>query len=218
MQISFKAWLEAITLGTEEVDEKQIDSAYQNAKYAVQLVKLYDSKLPLDQKLLTNVSTIATLSQGVFGLYNSKENKEVISNQLSLKPEQINKLKMIFGQDVIGKENIDGLPRDVIKGLSLNVIKKYIPDINPKAFIPSSVIHVNVKTHLQKHKDEAMAVLEMASTIVHEATHELDFERTNSSPESSAVAAENKFKNWAKNNWNEITQKIKFFQNLNFNQ
>ena len=216
---SFKEWLstnkihlEAITLGTEEVDESQIDSAYQNAKYAVQLVKLYDLTIPKGKKLLSNISTIATLNQGVYGLYNSKENKEVILNQLAIKPEQLNKIKMTFGQDAIGKENIDGLPRDVVKGVSLNVIKKYIPEINVSAFSPSSVIHVNVQKHLQTHKDPISAVIELASTIVHEATHELDFTNTNATSESSAVAAEGKFKNWVKNNWNMITQKIKIFQ------
>jgi len=216
---SFKEWLstnkmhvEAITLGTEEVDESQIDSAYQNAKYAVQLVKLYDLTLPKGRKLLANISTIATLNQGVYGLYNSKENKEVILNQLAIKPEQLNKIKMTFGQDAIGKENIDGLPRDVVKGVSLNVIKKYIPEINVSAFSPSSVIHVNVQKHLQTHKDPTSSIIELASTIVHEATHELDFTNTNATSESSATAAEGKFKNWVKNNWNTITQKIKIFQ------
>ena len=216
MQIYFKKWLES-TLGTEEVDESQIDSAYANAKHAVKLVQLYDKTLPNNQKLLLNISTIATLTQKVYGLYNSKENKEVILNQANLKPEQLNKIKMTFGQDVIGKENIDNVPRDVIKGISLNVIKKYIPDINLTAFSPSNVIHVNVQEHLMKHKDPVVATLEIASTIVHEATHVLDFLNTNNSPESNAVAAEKRFKDWVKKNWNMIQQQIPFFKDFQLN-
>ena len=52
MKLNFKLWLEAITLGTEEVDERQIDSAYQNAKFAVKLVQMYDKTLPANDKLL----------------------------------------------------------------------------------------------------------------------------------------------------------------------
>ena len=75
---SFIQWLEQSTLGTEMVDERQIDSAYDKAKFSVKLVQMYDETLPRDQRLLLNISTIATLNKGVYGMYSSAEDKKVI--------------------------------------------------------------------------------------------------------------------------------------------
>ena len=213
MKLDFKIWLEAITLGTEEVDERQIDAAYANAKHAVKLVQMYDKSLPLNNKLLLNINTIATLSQGVYGLYNSKETKEVLANQIP--PEVLNKIKMIFGQDVIGKEPIDNMPRDVIKGIPLAVLKQKIPEINLASLKPADVIRVNVQKHLTKHGDSPEAVFELASTIVHEAQHALDMEKQNRTDEGSAKAAEKRFADWFKRNINQIKSQIPFFQNIN---
>ena len=77
--MNFKKWFnENITLGTELVDETQIDAVYNKAKYAVKLVQMYDQTLPKDQRLLPNISMIANLSlrPDVLGLFNSKENKK----------------------------------------------------------------------------------------------------------------------------------------------
>lgn len=213
MKLNFKLWLEAITLGTEEVDERQIDAAYNNARHAVKLVQLYDKSLPANDKLLINISTIGTLSQGVYGLYNSKETRKVLTSQIP--PETLNKIKMIFGPDIIGKESIDGLPRDAIKGLPLAVIKQKIPEINISTLKPSDVIHVNVQKHLMKHGDSPEAVFEIASTIVHEAQHALDMEKNNRTDEGSAKAAEKRFSDWFKRNLNSIKQQIPFFKNIN---
>lgn len=213
MKLNFKFWLEAITLGTEEVDDRQINAAYQNAKFAVKLVQMYDKTLPANDKLLLNINTIATLNQGVYGLYNSKENKEVITSQIP--PQIVNKIKMIFGKDIIGKESIDNLPRDVIKGIPLAVIKQKIPEINIAALKPSDVIRVNVQKHLMKHGDSPEAVFEIASTIVHEAQHALDMAKNNSTNEGSAKGAENRFADWFKKNINQIKTQIPFFQSIN---
>lgn len=216
MKLNFKLWLEAITLGTEEVDERQIDSAYQNAKFAVKLVQMYDKTLPANDKLLLNINTIATLNQGVYGLYNSKEARQVIANQIP--PETVNKIKMIFGNDIIGKEPIDNLSRDVIKGIPLAVIKQKIPEINISTFKPSDVIHVNVQKHLMKHGDSPEAVFELASTIVHEAQHALDMAKNNRTDEGSAIGAEKRFAEWFKRNLNQIKSQIPFFQSINNSQ
>lgn len=213
MKLNFKLWLEVITLGTEEVDERQIDAAYNNARHAVKLVQLYDKSLPTNDKLLINISTIGTLSQGVYGLYNSKETRKVLTSQIP--PETLNKVKMIFGQDIIGKESIDGLPRDAIKGLPLAVIKQKIPEINISTLKPSDVIHINVQKHLAKHGDSPEAVFEIASTIVHEAQHALDMEKNNRTDEGSAKASEKRFADWFKKNINSIKSQIPFFKNIN---
>jgi hypothetical protein len=188
----YKKLNELTTLGTEEVDEHQIDMAYNKAKYSVKLVQLYDQMT--NQKLLTNISTIATLNQGVYGLYNSVENKKVIGNNVA------NKVKMKFGQDVMQNHKIDQVPNVVIK--------QYIPDVDLKQIQPSDVIHVNVQKHLQTHGDSKETIIELASTIVHECTHELELQTTGKTSEVGPVNAERRFKDWVQKNWTTIVSKI----------
>jgi len=190
--ITFQKWLEQNTLGTEFVDEKQIDLIYDNAKYAVKLVQLY-SKMT-GQKLLNNISTIAPLSSGVYGLYNSKENKKVIG------PTAANKIKFKFGQNIVDKNNLNQIPNVVIKN--------YIPDIDINQLKPSVVIHVNVNKIVSELGDSKQAIIEIASTIIHEATHDLEFQSTGKTSEIGPRSAEYKFKSWVDKNWNLITSRI----------
>lgn len=194
--MKFKNWLEQSTVGTEFVDERQIDAVYDKAKYAVKMVQLYDQMT--NQKLLTNISTIATLQQGVYGLYNSAENKKVISSFIS--PKISKELEMKFGSDVLTSHKINRIPNAVIK--------KYIPNIDTRALIPSDVIRVNIQKHLQSHGDSIAAIIEIASTIVHECTHEIELQNTGQTSEIGPVAAEKRFMSWVKQNWNIILARI----------
>ena len=198
--LSFRSWLEQNTVGTEEVDSRQLDAAYDKAKYAVRLVRLYDKMT--NQKLLTNISTIATLSQGVFGLYNSGENKKVIG------PAAAAKLRMRFGQDVMANNTLNRLPTVVIK--------QYVPDIDERQIQPSDVIHVNVQKHLAAHGDSMATILEIASTIVHECTHELEMQATGRTSEAKPQAAERAFMTWVQKNWQTIRTQIPELTTLRF--
>ena len=198
--LSFRSWLEQNTVGTEEVDSRQLDAAYDKAKYAVRLVRLYDKMT--NQKLLTNISTIATLSQGVFGLYNSGENKKVIG------PAAAAKLRMRFGQDVMANNTLNRLPTVVIK--------QYVPDIDERQIQPSDVIHVNVQKHLAAHGDSMATILEIASTIVHECTHELEMQATGRTSEAKPQAAERAFMTWVQRNWQTIRTQIPELTTLRF--
>lgn len=197
IMIRFKVWRimnEDATLGTEMVDERMLDSAYDKAKYSVKLVQLYDSTLPAGQKLLLNISTIATLNQGVYGMYASSEDKKVIG------PQVLAKLRMKFGEEMIQSQNMGRLPAAVMK--------QYIPDLDMNQVKSSDIIHVNVQKHLQAHGDTLNAVLEIASTIVHECTHELERQTTGKTSEVGPVAAEHRFMAWVHNNWNTILARI----------
>jgi hypothetical protein len=185
-------YFEQNTVGTELVDETQIDSAYQKSKYAVKLVQLYDQMT--GQKLLTNISTIATLNQGVYGLYNSAENKKVIGTNV------LNKVKMIFGDEVIQSNKLDKIPNAIIK--------QYIPDVDLNQIKPSDVIRINIQKHMAAHGDTLETVLEIASTIVHECTHELELQTTGRTSEVGPVAASQRFLDWTKKNWNTIVGRI----------
>ena len=190
---SFKQWLsEQSTVGTEFVDERQIDSIYAKAKLSVRLVRLYDKAT--NQSLLKNISTIATLSSGAYGLYSSSENKKVIG------PQVVNRLKMKFGDDIMSTNRLNTVPNAVIK--------RYIPDIDERMIQPSDVIRVNIQKHLATHGDSLEAILEIASTIVHECTHEIELQTTGTTSEVGPVAAERRFMDWFKSNWNLVRQQI----------
>ncbi|NBT57399.1 hypothetical protein EBT16_01300 [bacterium] len=186
----FKIWLES-TVGTDEV-QSGIDHLYNKAKYAIKLVQLYGRST--NQKILNNISTVAPLNSGVYGLYTSSENRKVIG------PAVANKIKFKFGQDVIQQNSLNKVPNIVIK--------QHIPDIDEKQIVPSDVIHVNVQRIVRELGDTKEAIVEIASTIVHEATHEIEFQTTGKTSEVGPKAAEKAFHDWVSRNWNMIVLKI----------
>ena len=190
----FKLWLETVagTLGTELVDESQIDSIYDKAKVSVKLVQLYARENRI--KLLNNISTIANLSSGAYGLYNSSSNKKVI-NQNALQ-----KIRLKFGDDIFKNNKINNIPEVVIK--------KYIPEIQDIDVQQSDVIYINVRRIIKELGDTSQAVLEIASTIVHEATHEKEREEKGYTNETGPIMEEKKFLNWFKINRLRLIQKF----------
>lgn len=192
MILSFSKWMEQSTVGTEFVDESKIDQIYIGAKKSVQIVQMYDKMT--GQKLLTNINAILPLSSGVYGLYMSSENKKVIGGDV------LNRLKLLFPKDMMLSQKIQTIPNAVIK--------KYIPDIDEKKIQPSDTIHVNVQKILNQFGDSSQAILEIASTIVHEATHEIELQTTGKTNEVGPLAAEKKFMGWVKQNWQMLSQKF----------
>jgi hypothetical protein len=197
--MKFKEWLnEQSTVGTEFVDEKQIDLIYDKAKISVELVQLYDKMT--NQKLLTNISTIAPLMSGVYGLYNSSENKKVIG------PDILNKIRLKFGNDLTSMKNLQIIPSAVLR--------QHMPEIDINKIQPSDVIRVNVQKIVKELGDTKETIIEIASTIVHEATHELEYQTLGKTSEIGPKAAEAKFINWVSKNWNTIVVKIPELSNL----
>ncbi len=188
----FAKWLEQTTVGTELVDSSKIDVLYEKAKISVQIVQLYDKMT--NQKLLTNISTIAPLSSGVYGMYMSSENHKVIGKEI------LDKMKLLFPKDIMLDKKLQTLPNAVLK--------QYLPDLDEKQIIPSDTIHVNIQKILKQLGDTPQAILEIASTIIHEATHELELQTTGKTSEVGPVAAERKFIDWSKSNWNLLSKKF----------
>lgn len=180
MNISFKTWLEINTIGTKEVDESKIDSLYDKAKISVKLVQMFN------EKLLYNINTIIPLQSGVYGLYNSAKNQKVIDQQ------EAEKIRLKFGKDVIDKHQIDMIPNIVLK--------QKMPEIDLNKIHPSDTIEVNVSRILRELGNTKRAVIEIASTIVHEATHENELQTKGSTNEIGPKAAEVQFLNWVKAN------------------
>lgn len=188
--MNFKKWLENFTIGTDNVNS-QIDGLYDKARYAIKLVQLYVKSSPVNKDLLKNISTIAPLNSSVYGLYNSAENKALIPNDIRFK----------FDKGLI-KNNND------IQKLPYEVIKQHIPDIDEKQIKPTDMIRVNVQKIVRELGDTPNTVIEIASTIVHEATHEKEYRTTGKTDENGPKKAEKEFKDWVSKNWNNITNQI----------
>lgn len=206
--IRFKKWLEQNTLGTDEV-MSQIDGLYDKAKYAIKLVQMYvkSSPDPNVRNLLKNISTIAPLNSGVYGLYNSAENKAVIGKPAA------NKTRFTFGQEMLDQQ-------DNIQKLPIAVIRKHMPDVDPNQIKPSDVIHVNVNAIVNRLGDSMEAIVEIGSKIIHEAKHNMEY-RSSPSPnpalgEVNPKKAEDDFKFWVQTNWNRIISSIPQLNNLQF--
>lgn len=178
-------------MGTDEVFS-QIDTMYDKAKYAIKLVQMYSKAT--NQRILHNISTIAPLNSGVYGLYNSGENKKIIG------PAAASKIKFKFGQNALQNQNLHKLPQ--------SVIKQHIPDIDEKQIAPSDVIHVNVRKIVAEMGDTPAAVVEIASTIIHEAIHEIEFQTTGKTDEIGPKKAEDAFRKWTTANWKTVTLRI----------
>jgi hypothetical protein len=188
----FKEWFlkEDATLGTELVND-QISNEYNKAKFAIDLVREYDSTKPDQEgndlkrrKLLPNINTIAKLSAGprVFGLFNPAEDNQIISGNKF----ETDKMNAFF------KGKIQSVPE--------SMIKKYFPTADPNLIKQSSIIRVNVPQIKAKFGDSPKTVLEIAKTIVHEATHELERQITGSTKDGPGSAVENaeaEFETWA---------------------
>lgn len=194
---------ENFTLGTENVDSSQIEAAYNKAKLSVKLVQLYDSST--NQHLLKNINTIATLGSGVFGMYMSHENRRAIGKNV------VDQFKLLFPQDMMLSQKLQTLPSAVIK--------QYFPNVNERDLQPSDTIRVNVHSIVSKFGDTKEAIVEIASTIIHEATHDMDFHNKTQSlskaqAETNADNAETAFENWVQKNWEFIKQRIPEFARM----
>ena len=199
----FSEWMNNRTLGTDEV-ESQIDRLYDKAKYAVKLVQMYVKQLHgQDKDLLKGISTIAPLNSGVYGLYNSGENKAVIGQPMA------GQTRFKFGAETLASQ-------DDIQRLPVSVIRKYVPDIQPNQIKPSDIIHVNVQKIVAELGDSMEAIIQIASTIVHEATHEREYRLTGRTDENGPKRAEQMFASWVSKNWDRILSSIPQMRTLQF--
>jgi hypothetical protein len=200
--MKFKKWLEQSTIGTEDVNSSQVESIYGKVKQSIDLVKMYDRQTRLN--LLVNISTIANLASGsAYGVFMSAENRKAIG------PDVAKNIQVVYPNDPSLAQKIQKLSKHTL----LQYLVKHDPSIDPKKIIPSDVIHVDVKKHLQKYGDSPAAIIEIASTIVHEATHVKQYEdegHTEDGPGTEVEQAEASFKNWVKQNWQSIANRFQF--------
>lgn len=162
-----------------DVDDSQIVSVYSKAKISVELVNMYD------KRILENISTIANLASGAYGLYNSGENRNV------LPPEVENNLIIKTG----GK-----LDKESLSTLKPEFFKQYFPNVDVNRIKPSDTVHVNVRRIMRENlNNDYSIIIIIASTIVHEAVHSIEYRERGRTDESKPKMEEQKFLNWVKN-------------------
>lgn len=158
------------------VDERAIDQLYSKAHIAVETVKMYNPRI------LDNIAVIANLQSGAYGVYNSGENQKVI-------PKDLEANLIYYGR--VNRKNLDNIPK--------KTLAQYYPQA-ANQIRESDTIHVNVRRIMQESDNDFDAVMEIASTIIHEATHEIEREQTGATSEIGPVNAERAFKQWVEGN------------------
>jgi hypothetical protein len=198
--MNFKSWLENLnTLNSDLVDDSQINRIYDKAKIAVDIVRMYGKEN--NKKILNNISTIANLASGSYGLYNSKYNKKVISQSA------MQKIRFKFGDEIFKNNQIHNIPEVVIR--------RYIPDIRDEDINPSDVIFVNVSRFVREFGDSIETVFHIASTIVHESSHEKEREETANTSEHGMVKTEvSLFESWFIKNKDRILTKYPLLRKI----
>ncbi len=169
----------------QNTDESQIDRLYKKAHVATQIVKMYNPKL------LEGISTIANLATGVYGVYMSGENKKIM-------PPNLEQSLIYYGK--VGRHNLDMIPK--------KTLTQYYPQLHPETIKNSDTIHVNVRRIMMESGSDSEAILQIASTIIHECTHEAEREMTGQTSEAGPVAAERVFMNWAQQNMSRLTARF----------
>jgi hypothetical protein len=198
--MKFKKWLnEQSYVGVEDADSSQIERIYKKSRLAVKIVQDYDNQTA--NNYLTNITTIAPLNKaGVYGLYNSAENKAVLG-------KQYNKQKFTFTQEELDK--MASLPGDVLR-------QHKIPEEIINSIQPTDTIHINVlniydtfnkaqKTGKMSPEEAQINIIrEIASTIVHESTHDAEYHNAGKTSEAGPEAAEQKFSSWFDQNLSSL--------------
>lgn len=217
-KLKFAEWLLEFNIGTLEtelVDSKPIESLYAKAKNAVDLVRKYDAAEGEHKWLkdhlkwegprndfgyLLNIATIAPLAGTVYGLFNSRENQRLLDKDVKRAGITFKSTPQISGQEM----NQQGF----LKDLAFNVIRQKYPDVDPNKIHDSAIVHVNVPKIMNDLKLRGLQGLDLekeiirqiASTIVHESTHQLERTWLGNTSEATPQAAEKKFMDWLARN------------------
>jgi hypothetical protein len=217
-KLKFAEWLVEFNIGTLEselVDFNPIKSLFGKSDKAVELVRAYDAAEGEHKWLkdhlkwegprndfgyLLNVSTVAPLAGTVYGLFNSRENQRILDPDIKRAGVTFKQKTPLTGEE-LNQQNF-------MKDLAFNVIRQKYPDVDPNKIHDSAVIHVNVPKIIQDLKlkgytgqelDRAI-VKEIASTIVHESTHQLERTWLGNTNETTPRKAEERFMNWLERN------------------
>lgn len=178
--ITFKEWTTR-----QQPDFHELEQIYNKAHISVLIVEMYNPDI------LKNIATIANLASGAYGVYNSGEVKKEL-------PQDLEKKLIYTGK--VQKQDINKIPNFVLK--------QYYPNIDESKIKESDVIRVNVKRILNQAKTPFEIIIQIASTIIHEATHANEMQQKGTTNETGPQLAEKNFMNWVKLNSAKIRSKF----------
>lgn len=166
--MKFKEFLKENIFG--DVDASQIETIYDKAKIAVALVKKYKPEL------LKNISVIANLPSGAYGVY----------THFKLKGQSKNPSGIVYKN----KEN--NVP---LNQLPKQVIAQHFPNINPSKLEKGDVIKVNIQGVLNNPniKTDFETVKQIAGIIVHECVHKEEVDKTGQTSETNPERIQREF-------------------------
>ena len=141
-------WIEFV----HKADERQIDQLYSKAHIAVEIVNLYNPRI------LDNISVIANLASGAYGVYKSGENQKIL-------PKNLEANLIYYGR--VDRKNLNNIPK--------KTLVQYYPQV-ANEIREADTVHVNVRRIMQESGSDFEAIMEIASTVIHEATHEIERE------------------------------------------
>jgi hypothetical protein len=133
------------------------------------------------RNLLNNISVIANLASGAYGVYNSGENKKII-------PPQLQQSLIYYGK--VTPQNLNNIPKETIK--------RYYPQIQDDQIRNTDTIHVNIRRILNELPNDEDRIMEIASTVLHEAVHAYEIEATGVTSEIGPLKTEANFRQWMK--------------------
>lgn len=197
MSMNFKSWFNNLVQEqSKEPNISQIESIYNKSHVALKLAQAW----PEGARLLSKVSMVGNLASGVYGIFLSKENKKIL-------PPDIEQKLIHFGK--VDKNTLMTLPSAYIKEL--------YPDVDVNRIQEADTVHVNVRRIVSEISDDLHRIIEIASTIIHEATHVEDFQgktkaklNMHDDPQSEQHAQQNEklFQNWVKTNFKSLVTRI----------
>lgn len=150
----------------EDVDDSAIIRAYDKARIAVNLVKKYRPQV------FQNISVISNLASGAYGVFTHFEIDDGHSGLVRGKPH---------------KAELNQIPKQMIQQAH--------PGINPALLEKGEAIKINIQRILNDPKinSDLEAVIQIASTIIHESVHEMEVREKGTTSEVGPQAAEKEF-------------------------
>jgi uncharacterized protein YicC (UPF0701 family) len=164
--MKFKKFFENII----DIDSSQIEVVYDKAKIAVNLVKKYKPDL------LKNVSVIANLTSGAYGVY----------THFKVKGKNVSASGIVY----------DGEEKKIeLNQLPQQLLHQKFPNVNPNKLQKGDVVKVNINRILNdpRIKTDFETVKQIALTIVHESKHKQEVDETGKTSESGPMQAEREF-------------------------
>jgi len=179
------------------VEGSEIKAKYDLADIAVELVREYQPKL------LYDIAKVGDLQSGAYGVFSTAENMHDLPPAMQDRIHQfMNSINVEFNEN-----SLNLIPKKTLMDI--------FPDFDISSMSVSDTIRVNINRIISEYSNldplnfHYNVIREIAATIVHEATHETEFEEVGETSESGPLAAEPGIVNYIDQNADRVLEMIK---------